>query len=231
MSLVLKDPKSNNDISAFLRNAQKRHSELSPEERFLRSQTAIDLADRSTSFAQKVANTNASEGAKINYGSIFDSASHHLRKHNTLFLNIVNGKIDFGFYPASVRLSFGMALNSPKLPSMTTHDEIMTVSGIIASGTAVLNEMGLDPPQDFTAAANLVIRNDVNDKISDYNESIDLWKANVLDLAISKAFCRELAVIVRLKFSFMLLVKQKNKFAIIVVHLAWCMLLKKIPQR
>ncbi|MEI8202872.1 MAG: hypothetical protein WCH34_07670 [Bacteroidota bacterium] len=202
MSLILKDPTSNNAITEFLFNANKRHSDLPVGQQFFKLQTKNDLAAKATEFPLKVNAANFSEGTKINNNSILNLAYLRLQKNNACYLKGINNMIDDEVLPPSVRLFFGMDSSSDRLPSMTTHADIFKVSQNIEWGDAELVNRSYPNPQDVPASKNLLLRNDVNDKITIYRASEDAWTANVHTLAVCKAFCLELAVTVRKEIQF-----------------------------
>jgi len=202
MSLFVKDPTSYNQISNTLKAEQLRHSGLPVLDRFLKPQTVIDLAFNAVDFGLKVADASAAEGIKINFGSILEAAYEKLRKHNVRYLEVVNGKIEFGTYPASVRTNFLMTAGSSELPSNITHAEILGVSEAIHTGDAALIAFPLTPPLDFTAAENDTLRADVETKLGTYNAASDDWTAKVNTLALRVAFCRPFATVVRKEVQF-----------------------------
>jgi hypothetical protein len=202
MSLFVKDPTSDKQISQTLKAEELRHSGLPIAGRFLKPQTVIDLAFNATDFGLKVAAASAAEGIKINLNSILDVAYEKLRKQNVRYLETINGKIEFGTYPASVRVNFLMAAGSKELPPMETHAEIMGVSNAIHTGDVALIAFPLTPPLDFTAADNDTLRADVETKLGTFNTAADDWTTKVNTLTERKAICRTLATDVRKEIQF-----------------------------
>jgi hypothetical protein len=154
MSLFVKDPTSNKKISQTLKAEELRHSGLPIAGKFLKPQTVIDLAFNANDFGLKMAAASAAEGIKINLNSILDAAYEKLRKQNVRYLETINGKIEFGIYPASVRVNFLMTAGSAEQPPQGTHAEILGVSEAIQTGDLALIAFPLTPPLDFTAADN-----------------------------------------------------------------------------
>src|ERR1035437_4307285 len=128
MSLFVKDPTSDKNISATLKAEQKRHSELPVVKQFLIPVVKAALLFQSTDFPLKVAAASASEGIKIHNGSILDDSYVVLKEHNTRYLEIVIGKVRFKTYPSSVLTNFGIPTTSRKQPDQFTQAEIMGVS-------------------------------------------------------------------------------------------------------
>ena len=143
MSEVVKDPKSNRNIEATLLAERIKQESIPIADRFLKPQTAINLEFNYTDFPAKVAIMDSAEGVKINLGTIANIAMEKLKEHNILYLGIINGKIEFGIYPASVRVLFLMTASSNILPDMNSRADILSVSHHIKSGNLVLISQGL----------------------------------------------------------------------------------------
>src|ERR1039458_3045234 len=160
MSLFVKDPTSDKKIAITLKAEEKRHSELPLLSQFLKDLTKTELAFNATDFALKVAAAAAAEGVKIHDGSILEASYEKLKKHNIRYLEGVNGLIDFGMYPSSLRLNFGMTIGSETIPDQGTHAEILGLSELVDSGNLAIIALSLTPPVDFNAADNAAFRLD-----------------------------------------------------------------------
>ena len=197
MSLFVKDPTSNKKISQTLKAEELRHSGLPIAGKFLKPQTVIDLAFNANDFGLKMAAASAAEGIKINLNSILDAAYEKLRKQNVRYLETINGKIEFGIYPASVRVNFLMTAGSAEQPPQGTHAEILGVSEAIQTGDLALIAFPLTPPLDFTAADNDLLKTDVITKLGAYNTASDDWTTKDNALALRVSFCRPFCTVVR----------------------------------
>ncbi len=202
MSEVVKDPTSDKKISFNLIGLRNRHFNLAPADKFFKTTTVTDLEFNYTDFPAKVAAMNAAEGIKIHKVSILDAAYEKLKKHNTHYLDIIIGKVEFGTYDASVKTNFLMNVASEKLPDMITHADILEVSAVVKSGNLALIALGLTPPLDFTAAENNLLKLDVDTKINDLNVADDIYTTAKNVVATRKGICKTLCTVARKEVQF-----------------------------
>ncbi len=202
MSEVIITANSVKQISEGLVAASSKQLSIPMVDRYLKSQTDTDLAYNVVNFASVVSIMDASEGHKVILNEEANIAEADLKAHNILYLNVINGKIKFGVYDASVRVNFMMMAGSPDFPSMITRDEVLNVSAHIKTGNAVLVALGLTPPLDFTAAQNNTLNIDLTNKNAGANAATEDFINKATIVSNRKKICRTLLITIRKEVQF-----------------------------
>lgn len=202
MAIVVKDPKSDIKIAGTLKSEQRKQLSTPVGERFLKPQTAADLAQYSVEFIQYISARNAAKSIRAEKIKKAVAALEWLKLHNTCYLNIINDKVRYKTYPAACRLLFLMDKDSDVLPSMTTRSDILNVSRSILSGNAALIQWELVPPKDFTAVENEDLYNVYQGKLTEVNTVNDEFVEAVKTLIKKRAICRKLCRTIRKELDF-----------------------------
>ena len=202
MAEVVKDPKSNTKIVETLRAERTKQESITILDRFLKPQTAIDLEYNFTDFPAKIVLMDNAEGIKIDKNAIAETALVKLRLHSVSYLEVINAKIKFGTYPASVRTSFLMDVRSADLPKMETHAEIWNVAEHIHTGNAALILLGLTPPLDFPASENDTLMGDYSDRAIEANTATETFTNLATVVAQRNRICRTLTTTIRKELQF-----------------------------
>jgi hypothetical protein len=202
MSEVVEIPKSVRQIVEGLSAARTKQQSILVGDRFLKTQTDIDLEFNWADFPNLVSIMDTAEGNKVHLNSIADTAEKELREHNVLYIGIVNGHIKYGTYDASIRTNLLMLVGSPDLPEMITRAQVLNVSDHIKSANLVLIAAGKTPPLDFTAAQNDLLNIDLVAKSSAANEATEDFIGKATTVAIRQKICKTLLITIRKEVQF-----------------------------
>src|ERR1017187_1482295 len=202
MSEVVVIPKSIRQIVEGLSAARTKQQSIPVLDRWLKSQTDIDLEFNFTDFADKVSIMDTAEGNKVHLNSLADVAEDELREHNKLYIGIVNGHIKYGTYDPEIRTNLLMLVGSPDLPEMITRAQVLNVSDHIKSANLVLIALGKTPPVDFNAAQNDLLNIDLVAKSIAANVATEDFIGKASTVAIRQAVCKTLLITIRKEVQF-----------------------------